>query len=207
MAALVLGLALAQAAAARTPSAQRSERAVKAARRGPLRLFYANPAGRAEVQFYAFPGGTRVGAEFDVIDEVGWLGRARVARIEHADSGCPNLTYQLATARYLEPPAREAREGIMVAIATFGPARLERRARLLRGHEVRSRPPAAAAELVPDVALDLDGDRAPDVLRYSYECPASAAAPHRALGWCIDTWVRERATWRAAERLSFAECY
>lgn len=177
--------------------------ATKVRPRLAVQLFYANFLSAEELQFYAFPGGTRVGAEYDVADPQGWVGRVKVTRVDVVDSGCPNLVYPLATARFESPPERRA-GGAVMAVFSAG-ARPARRARLMLTEEVRPLPPDVRQ--LPDVGLDLDGDRQADVVRFSYECAAAAGGPYPSYAWCIDTWVRERSAWTAVEKASFSDCY
>lgn len=176
-------------------------RVSKAKKLTQLRLYWAQAISDREVQVYPFPHGAAVGDEFEMADAGGYLGRVKVTHIEQQQAGCNNLVYHIASASYIDTPSRQA-SGTLMA---FSPGRqLALRSRVMNQDEVKTQPAdMTKRRLQPEVALDLDGDRLPDVLRYYYEC-SSKQGVYRD---CIDTYTARRGSWELQDRYTLEDCY
>lgn len=182
-------------------AAARGVHVVKKSRKEPVRMYWAQYLTQTELQVYPFPHGAKVGDQFDVADNRGYLGRVQVSRVEQQQAAC-NVVYFIATARFQETPSRQP-EGTLIV---FTPQpRAPGRARILPPEEARDVPGEMAAQgRYPEVVLDWDGDRDPDLLRYYYDCPAPKGNVN---AYCMDTFQRVRGGWGLIEHYPIVDCY
>ncbi len=197
---------LSAAAIAHAGGAKHVQKIVK---KDVIRMYWAQYLSQNEVQVYAFPHGTTVGEEFDIADQQGYVGRVTVTKVEQQPAGCNNIVYYVATASYTDAPGR-APVGTLIAFSPRKKAHANVAASQVLGTETVTTPPAdmQARGAVPEVVLDWDGDKNPDLIRYYYDCPAQQAAQQGRIEACMDTFLRERSgAWALIEHYAITDCY
>lgn len=171
------------------------------------RMYWAQYLTQTEIQVYPYPHGAAVGDQFDVADHVGYLGRVTITKVETQQTGCGTQVYYLATAQYVTTPSRQP-DGTLIV---FSPqARAAGRARVLTPQDLKNPPGDMLNKgYSPEVVLDWDGDRAPDLLRYYYDCPSRPGG--RTDAYCMDTYAANgksgRTGWTLLERYTITDCY
>jgi hypothetical protein len=199
-------LALAVLVAGGVAMAGGSRRVVKNTVKAPIRMYWAQQLDATHVQIYPFPYGAKVNDEFDLADQQGYLGRAKVTKVEEQPAGCNGVVFYIATAAYADAPQRQA---IGNAIAFSPQPRLDpHRAVVLQNDSVANPPSDMVAHGQPAVVLDWDGDHSPDLVRYYYDCQGVASSGAQGVMECMDTFQRTRTdTWALLEHISINDCY
>lgn len=161
------------------------------------------PSAPAEVTLIGVTGELRAGDEYDVFDDEGFAARVRVLSVARTNDCCPGFVYQRGLARVGEAH-HDIDAGRAVAV---GPARWPRRAaRLMSWNgagDFAAPPPGLATTLIH--LVDLDGDGAPELARYLYQCAGGPMVPWSGRGAaCFEDWARGPRGWRATSRVEFS---
>jgi hypothetical protein len=169
-----------------------------------LHVYWASPLSDNEVSITPYLEHTEVDAQFEIIDQRGYVGRAHVHHVERIQGGCPSVHFWNGTATVEGNHDAPHTQPVMVALPV---SHLDvSRARVLLPEELRDLP-SFDQRKVPDLGLDLDGNGVADVVRYYYECPPPQGASY-SYGYCMDVVARERgATWKLVETVVVPECY
>jgi hypothetical protein len=180
---------------------RRSERVRKGVPVEQMHIYWASMMSATELSVSRFPGHSTVGDEFEIVDQMGYVGRARVHAVERVQT-CPGITYDNATATLVT--SAQPTPSYTTSVALPVSKRDLSRARVMYGDEVADPPPRGQI----DVAIDFDGDGRADIARLSYEC----AAPGGQTGMyasCFDIIARDRdkTDWKVIETISWPQCY
>jgi hypothetical protein len=168
-----------------------------------LHVYWASPISASEVLVTPYLERTQIDMQFEIVDQKGYVGRARVHHVEKIEGGCKNVSFWNGTAT-LQRASAEPSQTAMVALPVTG--RDLSRARVLAAEELRDMPRFDQGKF-PDVGLDLDGNGSADVIRYYYECKPPAGAGY-AYGYCMDVIARGRGPeWKLLETVVVPECY
>jgi hypothetical protein len=195
-----LGVLAASVALARPVKTGESTRMSRDPRQAFGHIYYANQIAD-EVTVLAFPGRTRNGEKYDIVDEQGYVGRVVVKSVD--ETSCGDTKYQQAVAAFVGPHARRDGSGLMVALGPILHA--PGHAKVMMDPGNHTLPPAGKANLQP--AIDIDGDGIPDLARYVvYNCRTPKTTNPDG-DTCIETWGREGVSWRLIERVEFPPCY
>jgi hypothetical protein len=201
LALLLLVVAALPALAASPRTRQRSERVRKGMTREDIHMYWAQMASQREVLIIVYEGEVKRGDEFDIVDQRGYAGRARVTNVQVVPMGCPGSTYKEVVAT-LE---RGQLSGSYVV--AFAPLRRKLDdARVLMYDEIKKPPklnPNGTQQI--DVGVDLDGDKEADLVRVNYECPAKT--PGQAPSWCLEVMARRGDVWSRTELTVVQSCY
>jgi hypothetical protein len=201
-AAAVLSILLAGPALARPVKTGASTKMSRDPRQAYGHVYWANQISD-EITVLAFPGRTRMGDRYDIIDEQGYVGRVIVKQVD--ETACGDTKYQQAVTSFIGPHARRDATGLMIALGPPLGAPAQAKVLLTDAVGNHALPPAGKANLQP--AIDVDGDGVPDLARYViYNCrTARTTSPDG--DTCIETWGREGTSWRLIERAEFPPCY
>jgi hypothetical protein len=204
---LLLCALLATPAFAAPGPRERIQRVRKGRAAEQLHLYWASPMSDTDVLVTPFLEKIAPDAEFDVVDQRGYVGRARVRHVEIINAGCPQLTFSNATARV----DRSGTISNTMMVAMPPSSRDLSRARVLLPDELRGDVPEAVNDggrnRFIDVAVDLDGDNRADLVRAGYDCPPTGTAPY-SYAYCVETYARPRGgAWRLLETVTVPECY
>jgi hypothetical protein len=168
-----------------------------------LHVYWASPLSATEVLVTPYLERTQVDMQFEIVDQKGYVGRARVHHVEKIEGGCKNVSFWNGTAT-VQHASSEPSQTAMVALPVTG--RDLSRARVLAAEELRDMPRFDQGKF-PDVGLDLDGNGSADVIRYYYECKPPEGASYQ-YGYCMDVIARGRGPeWKLLETVVVPECY
>jgi hypothetical protein len=175
--------------------------------RKPITMFYASYLSQEQVQLWPTPGHVEVGQRYEMVDDRGWVGTVEVSTVTQQDiNGCGEMN-DVGIADFIGAP----RWGNYGSIWAVGPgARVTTRAKQIAYNEVTSAPPGNRTQMI---FLDLDGDRDPEVARFtSYDCeilPNGQVQQTQGNGvTCYVIWSRtDGSTWRVSERGEQQPCY
>lgn len=193
-------------ASGRTVSTGNTERVLKPEQRlGPMH--WAGYLDDQHVHIWPWPNRLVADSRFDVIDERGLVGRVQLEHIDEQDDGCGNMNH-VGTAKWISRPARQI-EGQAFAVGES--TQTSHRARIVYPHEARSMP-QAALETDSAYALDLDGDKDPELARmYFYDCDVKGDTVVRSRrgngNTCAQTWARVGRKWRVIDSGVMGPCY
>ncbi len=207
---VVVGMGVLAGAAAAAPTfqmlggRQRIQRVQKGKLAESLHVYWASPLSQSEVLITPYLEHTEVDSQFEVIDQHGYVGRARVHHVEMIQGGCPNVHFWNGTATIDGSHDQQQTQTVMVALPVS--KRDLSRARVLLPEDLRNVPRFDQRKF-PDVGLDLDGNGVADLVRYYYDCPPPAGASY-SYGYCMDVLAREKGdVWKLLETVVVPECY
>jgi hypothetical protein len=191
---MIVALALAPPASAREVATGVTARVAVDDPPSYTEIVWVEPRGDDEgVELVALHVPARVGDSYDIVDERGFLGRARVTRVEQ--SVCGALTYARARAQLGWPGLPRRIAGAVVAL---GPARgRPAAARVLRRDE------RGGSEDPARLLIDLDGDGEADLARrLTLECGLTGGRSTA----CVETWARDESGWKRVARAEVGPC-
>lgn len=205
--ALLLALAAGGLARAHTVGRGSTERVKKGRPIEQMHMYWAAAASATEAQIVSFSGPQMVvGDRFEIIDQQGLLGTARVTRVDQVDYGCGGATYEQASARF-ETAASRAAFGYVVAIS-LGASKPRLRSRVMPAEEIRNAPNVTYTGQYMDLGVDFDADRQADMVRIFYQCsPPGGGAQYGGQATCADIWMLVRGKWTVIEKATFPVCY
>ena len=171
-----------------------------------MHVYWASPLSPSEVLVTPYLERTEVDSQFEIIDQRGYVGRARVHRVEVIQGGCPDVRFWNGTARVDARQQDQQAQTVMVALPLS--RRDLSRARVMLPEELRDVPRFETRKFA-DVGLDLDGNGSADLVRYYYDCPPpKGAGTAYSYGYCMDVLARDKAqTWKLLETVVVPECY
>jgi hypothetical protein len=196
-------------AGARTVSTGSASRVQRERTQQVRQIFYAVTIDDDEVELIVYPNEVSVGQMFDIVDDQGLVGRARVESVRKTNENCPRFTYIKARAKYIEAAQRTQTYSLRFAVGPAGEARTSERAQiLLRGEDdLRDLPPPGEVAGFQQ-AVDLDGDGDADAARYIYDCAGGPQRPYSTTQTgCIDDYARDGSgAWVLVQHGTF-RCY
>jgi hypothetical protein len=199
------GVAAAAPALTRASGRQRIQRVQKGKVSDALHVYWASPLSERDVLITPYLEHTEVDSQFEVIDQRGYVGRARVHHVEMIQGGCPNVHFWNGTAS-IEGAGHDQPQSQPSMVALPLSKRDLSHARVLLPEEMRNVPRFDQRKF-PDVGVDLDGNGIADVVRYYYDCPPPKDASY-SYGYCMDVLAREKGdTWKLLETVVVPECY
>ncbi len=166
-----------------------------------LHIYWASPLSQSEVLVTPYLEPTTTGAEFEIVDQKGYVGRARVHHVEVIQGGCNDVRFHNGTATI---QGGQGTQTVMVALPVS--RRDLSRARVLMPEELLDAPRLEQRKY-PDIGLDLDGNGVADLIRYYYDCPPPPGAKY-SYGYCMDVLARDKGgAWKLHETVVVPECY
>jgi hypothetical protein len=169
-----------------------------------LHVYWASPLSDHEVLVTPYLEHTSVDTQFEIIDQRGYVGRARVHHVEMIQGGCPSVHFWNGTATVEGNHDTPQSQPVMVALPVS--KRDLSHARVLLPEDLHNVPRFDQRKF-PDVGLDLDGNGVADVVRYYYDCPPPPGASY-SYGYCMDVLAREKGdAWSLLETVVVPECY
>ena len=169
-----------------------------------LHVYWASPLSEREVLITPYLQHTEVDSQFEIIDQRGYVGRARVHHVEMIQGGCPSVHFWNGTATVDGNHDAPQSQPVMVALPVS--RRDLSHARVLLPEDLRNVPRFDQRKF-PDIGLDLDGNGVADVVRYYYDCPPPAGASY-SYGYCMDVLARDKGdAWKLLETVVVPECY
>jgi hypothetical protein len=178
---------------------KRSERVTKATERDDVRLFPASPLSQTEIYVTITTASFKVGSELDIIDTEGYLGRARIVRVETNQGTCPGQTIANAVAKL---DGARMSGGPMVAMV---PRRRPKDAKVYYPEAGLAIPDLRGGGAL-DIGVDLDGDTQIDVVRANYECP-NKVTQGQGTAYCTEFLRRRNGKWESVALIVYPECW
>jgi hypothetical protein len=153
-----------------------------------------------DVVVLGFPYDVHEREEYDLVGRNGVLGRIRVSTVQLTTEDCPAHAYALGHSELLSGDAKSVPRDYQTVVAVGPSVGAPRKAaRMIDPAEAapESLPPPGALPTLVQLA-DLDGDGAPELARYVYDCDGGVNARIPTNELCIQDWTRERGSWIVA---------